>query len=586
MILVCPACKARTVVPEGSVPPEGARARCNTCGEVSVFRRGGLVADDPTPPRGIPARSADELAAHATETPAQDPDATPPRGLPTPDAADRRDTPARPLPAAGLAALPPFPGASARPAPPPSAATAAPAAAAATPATGWHIRTPAGDEGPLPLEAVKLLIRNHRLGPDDLAMPPGATEHARAGDVADLKRYFALQKESAAPKTAAPAASVASCARHPGARAGWLCGSCGDLSCDACVVAAEVSRIQIKQCPACRGACQPFTPSKRITPFWEEMPELLKYPVAGLGWIGLIAFPLFGIGVVFARAAAMAVAIAWGAAAFLSLSIYAYHLYIIRDTTRGGRRLPNLGNVSDYHAELLAPAAKASLVSVLLFLPVMFASGGVHGAKLELAFAKELHQEALLDKQAWESQEAEREARGDLDSEDVASDDPESASLDDALAAFGQGDDSGDDGGRWLDPDRNYTAEEREARHAVAAAESRVAKRRLVQGVLTAATLAIWPIFLIVIALFNTIAPAFQPQILFRLIGEIRTEYGWCTLITSACFLGIWLANLPMRGMLVFDSWLTSPVTYYLSFIAFHVMGRTAELAEQKVDWH
>ena len=58
-------------------------------------------------------------------------------------------------------------------------------------------------------------------------------------------------------------------------------------------------------------------------------------------------------------------------------------------------------------------------------------------------------------------------------------------------------------------------------------------------------SLAMWPIFLIVVALFNTVMPAFQPAVLVRIIGEIPREYAWCVLFSTICFLGGELVTLP-----------------------------------------
>lgn len=565
MNLTCPTCSVTTTIPDDRLPPEGARARCQSCGNVSVYYRGGLVADDPTPPQGM--------------------DASLTQALPQPGDALH---PLAALPSIGLAR--PLPTEEAA-APPPSA-HAGPAKS-----IGWQIRTARGDEGPLTQDALKPMIRDGRLGPDDLACPPGATEWTRAADLPDLQRWFNLQKKAsaAAGKAPAPVADIAPCNRHPGVRGRWLCQGCGDLSCDQCVISAEVMRVQVKQCPACRKACSELVPTKKITPFWEEIPQLLTYPVRGLGWLALIIFPLMGIGVMLSRAAAAAMALAWGAAAFLSLVIYSYHLYVIRVTTQGERSMPNLGKVENWQDELITPAAKAAFVSFLLFMPAGWAANGVQGARMELGAVEGLRSSIVADKEEARKRaedpnyepeqatgaDAEESVEGALDSAfaDMASgEEPSAQEFGNALGSFF--------GSLDQREDRDFEAELREADAAVSAAKKRVFNRELVRALVVGIALFIWPIFLIIVALFNTIVPVFQPQVLMKLIREIPREYAWCTAITSVCFIAIYLLNLPMRGIMVFENWLTSPATYYFSLIAFHVMGRTAELAEQKVDWH
>lgn len=556
MDLTCPTCAATTVVPDDRLPPEGARARCQTCSGMSVYYRGGLVADDPTPPQGIDAALTQQLPAEAY---AQALAALPSIAL------------ARPLPK------------ETDPPPPPAPALAGPERS-----IGWQIRTVAGDRGPLPQDALKPLIRDGRLKADDLACPPGATEWTRAGDLPDLQRWFTLQKKTGVAAASAPGEAVASCVRHPGVRGRWMCQGCGDLSCDTCVISAEVMRVHVKQCPLCRKACTELVPTRKIKPFWEEIPSLLKYPFQGLGWIALIIFPLLGIGVMLSRAAAMAMAMAWGAAGFLALIIYAYHMYVIRVTTRGERSLPNLTKVDNYEDELFKPTGKAFLVSLLLFWPTLWATNAVKGSRFELGLATGYHEGLMRDKAAFEERQANPSAAA-APEEPVFDEDSIQGALDSAFAdpeEFGSVMGQMFSGAYGDSEDRDWDSELRQAKADVAEAKSQVRVRELIRGVLVVSALFIWPIFLIIIALFNTIVPVFQPQILIKLIQEIPREYAWCTAITSVCFLAIYLLNLPMRGILVFESWLTSPATYYFSLIAFHVMGRTAELAEQKVDWH
>jgi predicted Zn finger-like uncharacterized protein len=554
MELACPTCDTRTSVPEDRLPPEGARARCHSCSAVSVYYRGGLVADDPTPPRGIePAHAMPEMPGQV-------------------DRLASIQTIALARPVVRETQAPPQPVV---PGGPPRS-------------IGWQIRTVEGDKGPLTIDALKPLIRDGRLGPDDLACPPGAETWERAGDLADLKRWFELQKKSGVAAKIAKPSDVASCVRHPGVRGRWMCQGCGDLSCDSCVITAELNRMTVKQCPACRRACTELVPTRKIVPFWQDMRDVLTFPVRGLGWIALILFPLMGIGYVMARFAAGISTMAWGAAGFLVLSIYAYHLLIIRETTQGARSMPNLGKIDDYKQDFLKPASKAAFVSILLFLPTGVATRSLEGAREQVDFAQ-ASRKAIADEKA----EAERRASDPNWKPDAPSEQDVQNAFESAFAKSGSdgSDAAGDATQKALSrldqrEDVDYDAELRDADAAIGAAKSRLFDLELLRAALAGCALFIWPIFLIVVAIFNTIMPVFQPQVLLRIIKEIPKEYGWCTATTSACFVLIYAFNLPFRGSMLFSNWLTSPVTYYLSLIAFYVMGRTAERAEQQIDWH
>jgi hypothetical protein len=71
---------------------------------------------------------------------------------------------------------------------------------------------------------------------------------------------------------------------------------------------------------------------------------------------------------------------------------------------------------------------------------------------------------------------------------------------------------------------------------------------------------------------------------MLNLIKEIKEPYKWCALICSFCFLMIWLLDLPFQHTPILSSWRGNPLTFYFSFVAFYVMGRTSEIADRELD--
>jgi predicted Zn finger-like uncharacterized protein len=535
MELSCPACAARTVVPDDHLPPEGTRARCATCQGVSIYYRGGLVADDPTPSKEVPAARG-----------------TPPLGVP-----------------------------------------AATARVRSAPAGPWHVHRNGQPEGPFELSQLKARIREGTLVAEDLAFAPGAADWAPAGVVPDLRRYFALKAASTKGPAAAAANSPAAaapgvpatvpCNRHPSERGRWLCTACGDLSCDRCVRTMEVRRVTVRQCPECEKIVSDLATGKVITPFWREMPQLLRYPIAGGAWIGMLIAPIFGL---FSIIAGWAPGLLGFVASLMIIApLYSYHLYIIRATCRGARKLPHLGHVTNYKDELFWPGVRGLVMSILVFLPTAYTGHLLSQAKGAVAM-KKLAADAATEARLAAEERARNppppsSAPPQLTPQDFFS-------VVEAMAAKAQGEKPDPSLLGGAGPPMTVeeaAAEEKKALRDLEAARSSATMHGLMHGLVVAAILGIWPIFLIVIGVFNRLAAALHPQVLFNLIGEIQTEYGWCSLFCGACFLAVWAMNVGISTFWLPDLWKANPLSYYFTFIAFYVMGRTAEMAESKLDW-
>jgi hypothetical protein len=494
--------------------------------------RGGLVDDDPTPPESMPAMaSAEPFAPHRA------------------------------------------------PPPPP-------------PAGCWRFRTMAGEEGPYDLETVKNLVRTDAIHPDDQALAPGDDSWQRAGDIAALARYFKLRQVAGAAPTTGPAA----CFKHPRTRGRWLCSGCGTLSCDECVAEHVAQRVVVKLCPRCRKAVTELVATKVIVPFWKDVPALLAFPIKGNGWLAMILCALVGAAANVSGSAPGILALAYW---MLTLSILTYHLLIIRTAAAGKPGLPNLGGIENFRTDLVWPGAKASIVTLLVFvgpfvMNVMWANPAedmVAGRQLAVENARDGREAA---------------ARS-LDLESMRERDDETAGTDpgasDQQRARKEGEDALHDHlaeNGWLDepnsglgledaknvPDVDWDLEVNNARRALESAKSTALTRNMMVWALTLLAATLWPLLLIIVALFNTIVPVFRPNILLKIIREIQHEYSICVVFTIGLLLLAQVVSLPIilstNGVFTAQA---NPLAYYFAFIAFHVMGRTAEMAEQKIDW-
>ena len=554
MDLTCPSCGYATAVPDTHVPPEGTRARCPSCARVSIYLRGGLVDDMPTPPQPMEAVTA------------------------------------QPAPAA--TGWPMVAAAAARPA----GATTGPHAATKGAATGphaaamrWRFKTPAGEEGPYDHETVKNLVRTHTLHPDDEAQVEGSSEWRRAGDVPELSRYFKMR--AAAP--AAGAAAVATCFKHPTRPGKWHCTGCGTLTCDTCVSEQEMGRVKVKICPRCQKAATAYVPSKVIVPFWKELGDVFTFPLRNYAWIALIICSVLGVMADIGRAAPTYGTYVWG---LIMLPVYTYHLLIIRSTSRGSRTLPNLGNIANYKEDLVKPGGKALFVTTVLFVgPYLLLGSWVIPAWGKAAASAIAVQEAIVERDRAEAEKANPRHDEEEESEDApqyaSADESSGSEQDQAFAAFMeqmQGQTGGGFNRRHYEnlPETDWNKELANRRKELRSAKSAATTKTLILGVLFMAVLTVLPLCLIVVALFNTVAPVFQPHLLFRIIKEIQNEYAICCLFTITLALISLFVATPLifktHGLFRNDAW---PLSYYFTFVAFYVMGRTAEMAEQKLDW-
>jgi hypothetical protein len=516
---------------------------------------------------------------------------TPPDGVEEPAPAPQSDIP---TPPGGTAPLtPPRGSASAEPAAaaarsaPPLSVQAAPGKMPASAADGWHLRTSAGESGPHPLSGVRDRIRKEELFAHDEVLLPGQTHWVKAGDAPDLKRYFALKAKTAPGPSPAGAPPEVTCRNHANARADWLCNTCPATYCPVCVMVRDIGTVRgVRTCPTCANACQPIAHPKVVVPFWTDIPALLAYPVRGLAWIAIVLCSLATGGAFLASYAGL---YGGGGAFILTMSIYAYHLYILRKSARGDTRLPSLGDVENIITDLVVPGLKSFVVSLVVVIPMAFyARVYLIPAAIDVAMADP---EGVLEMVVPEGL-GDRAAEGE---DDEAPPPGMTAEQQEAYQAFqdlqapfqAEADEEEEDAEEpeWTPSDTSVLSEEDEPDRGPAA------WRWLVVHVLVFLLLCVYavvvlPILLIIVAQFNTIAPAFNPPLILRILAEIKKEYALCVAFVAVAYF-VSLAVSAVLGILGAVGIVAGTLFgYYCSFIAFHVMGRTAELADQKIDWY
>ncbi len=93
------------------------------------------------------------------------------------------------------------------------------------------------------------------------------------------------------------------------------------------------------------------------------------------------------------------------------------------------------------------------------------------------------------------------------------------------------------------------------------------------------------PICIAIVALFNTIVPALNPIVIFRIIGRIGKPYTmavalWIAFLVIQISAKIWLATAGIGGEFVL-----APLTVYITLVSVYVIGRVCYENEDKINW-
>lgn len=453
--------------------------------------------------------------------------------------------------------------------------------------TTWRVRTVHGEQEGLSDAAVREMIRKGSLVEEDEVAPPGQVRWTRAGDVKDLGRYFRLRRSAETPAgQPAPQLLGLPCGRHPRATATWTCPRCPAAWCEACVVTKDIATVRgVRTCPSCGEACKLAGLPKTAPRFNEDLGGLFKVPVQGLG---LLALAICGAGEVSLYMAANGGLYGLVGSIIVRCSLFAYLLFILRHAADGKTGLPDLGTVGNIWVDMVWPGLKGILVTLLVLLPLfayqffaMPAMGVFREAPVETVDGIDLNDPdlALTGEQKAAARElatlqeeysedftaiVEQAAAHTAPEEEDAPVEGEEAPLSDEELARQLAEEGG-----WRLPSIMRTWKP---------------VHLLAHAVLIVYALALLPILLIIVALFNTIAPALNPAVVFPILGEVKEEYAKLVLLVGGLFLAQAVVAGPMLEIPWVGYFVCGMVSYYFDFVTFLAMGRFARWMETQVD--
>jgi hypothetical protein len=488
--------------------------------------------------------------------------------------------------------------------------------AAAAPAGEWHVNTAAGQQGPLALADVKLLIRSGELTELDHVFGPGQDDWIGAGTRDERKRYFAIKAKAqlkaataaggvgaGAAMTSAESAELnvddpfAWCARHQQTEAAWICHGCNLSWCAACPGEKQLPGGALRTCPQCQRPVKERERAKPITLWWKEMSQVWAFPVRGLAWTAILTLSLLSVS---QRIGGLITYV------LVTAAMLSYYMLVIRKVGEGGRRMPDLGSVERYLDELFIPGVKAFVVTLLALLPTnLYVNAVAMPAMIEYVGAA-----AAAELAADQDEQAEDEWTAGGSEEALAA--PKYSEQQEALiaameqmgvpqeeidAVIAEFDDAARENGPqgWEEP--TFTNSPWAPEPVEPPDFATVFVKLLGVAALALFSLVIWPLLMIIVAMFNTIAPVFNPPLILRIAKEAWPEYRRLLLflvpilIVTYPFSVLATANI---GELMILSWLgvpavlgfiAVPIYYYLVLVILYVIGRTAELIDRKIDW-
>jgi hypothetical protein len=152
------------------------------------------------------------------------------------------------------------------------------------------------------------------------------------------------------------------CTRHPGARAGWRCRSCGAALCPGCTFLRTDGRVELPACGRCRGFADPITlPRSELRPFPPRILEALGWPFRGSGLLSLA-----GLGAVLWLLKKLGFI-----GALLAFGVWwAFIFHVIRRGAVGDDEI-DPPDFSDVFYDVVAPALRGILATALLWIPAV-----------------------------------------------------------------------------------------------------------------------------------------------------------------------------------------------------------------------
>lgn len=262
----------------------------------------------------------------------------------------------------------------------------------------WHLNTDGNQSyGPYTPGEIAQYIRTGRIEGTASIWREGWTNWQRVADVPDFGGMVpnvpvpnapaptmrTPTKGAATPPASAPATSAGTmCVTHPEVNAGWQCGQCGALLCDACVNTLKLQSASTTTCQKCGGPCSP-TKQAAAAARGSSVPLLFKafvYPISGSGLSMVIIGTIF-FGILRMAGDFMGI-FGWAAAGFGIAYMTTYTFRVIQVSASGRDGMPQWPNLlgSD-KADIWWPLPVMLLIGLISYGPAIGVVIGAFAAK-------------------------------------------------------------------------------------------------------------------------------------------------------------------------------------------------------------
>lgn len=244
----------------------------------------------------------------------------------------------------------------------------------------WKVRYENGQEEVSDLAGVKSGIRYGRILDDHQVLPPGGNHWMPAGEVPALQRYFELKRRggggappvpAASPAVAGPrAATLLVCRIHPDVQASHACSKCAAYYCEQCVPVKEIRGVRFAVCPSCGEPLEEVEHPRSLIPFWQDLGRILRFPFHPKG---VVTFIIYAILSTFAYGVSL-LPMGGRLGGLISVLLVGYLLNLIQESAKGAEHPPDFPEFHDIFGDLVVPAIKYWLATIVVFLPVAAAA--------------------------------------------------------------------------------------------------------------------------------------------------------------------------------------------------------------------
>ncbi len=167
------------------------------------------------------------------------------------------------------------------------------------------------------------------------------------------------------------------CYNHPDREPEWYCANCNAYYCADCADAKMFGAVRVEICPHCKDKIVRIDQVKPVQPFWERIPEILRFPLDDDGWMRILAIGAFAVLLLGLGKLGMVVGGLFGFFGSLMLFgiyygiVYSYFYKVISRSEAGDLTAPDWSSFGGPDGGFFFPVTQFFLTSLVVFMPML-----------------------------------------------------------------------------------------------------------------------------------------------------------------------------------------------------------------------